>query len=123
MVNLPKAFVTAFMVSCVENSAWNHRVSPVVTTTHSHPCLQHPPRVTMGYVPDGLSNEQYEDIKRKDFKDTATKKTNLDRVGVNLLKRNVYDAKVNVYENTTTNKTKAATYRRQRRGLFSRIWW
>lgn len=77
MVNLPKAFVAAFMVSCLENIALHNRQSSVATTTHHNFC-SYPPRVTMGYVPDGLSKEQYEDIKRRDV---AANKANLDRVG------------------------------------------
>ena len=91
MVNLPKTFVAAFMVSCLENSAFHH-------IRHHRPCLQQPPRVIfkMGYVPDGLSTEQYEDIKRKD---AAAKKANLDRVGQNKFKSRNFEAFQKALEN------------------------
>ena len=91
MANLPKAFVAAFMVSCLENSAFHH-------TRHHRPCLQQPPRVIikMGYVPDGLSKEQYEDIKRRD---AAAKKANLDRVGQNKFKSRSFEAFQKALEN------------------------
>ena len=97
MANLPKAFVAAFMVSCLENSAFHHRLSPVATTTHHHFC-SHRPRVIfkMGYVPDGLSKEQYEDIKRRD---AAAKKANLDRVGHNRFKSRSFEAFQKALEN------------------------
>lgn len=50
----------------------------------------------MGDVPDGLSKEQYEDIKQRD---AAAKKANLDRVGQNRFKSRSFEASQKALEN------------------------
>ena len=87
MVNLSKAFVTTFIISCLENTALHNHQQSVATTTHNF--CSHPPRVTMGYIPDGLSKEQYEDVKRRD---AAANKANMDRVGQNKFKSRSFEA-------------------------------
>ena len=90
------------MVASTGNSAL-HNPQMGWYNTQLYMNMNHPQRVTrsrvtvvMGYVPDGLSKKQYEEIKRKD---AAAKRANLDRVGQNRFQSRSFDAFHKALEN------------------------